>query len=208
VRLKLWRANGHVSTSHQAISRPKTHDLAPPTRDEAKPARARSFGMFPTGLHRKNLADAKAALLVVTGKDNSSLKDQAANLVVVGVDFAELVRFHFPVHDLTKTVIAQLGFKAGCIHFCSSQSANPFNSGSHSTIPNRASLLNRRLAERGAHRNQPRHVRVVTQEVRVQVHDELIFQGMGPANRCGSAYVGRMSWTIRCEALHVSTMNC
>lgn len=100
----------------RAISRPNTHDLAPPTRDEAKPGRARSFGMFPTDLHRKNLADAKAPLLNATGKDDSALKDQATNLVVVGVAFADLVGLHFPVHDLAKAVSAPFGFKARCIH--------------------------------------------------------------------------------------------
>jgi hypothetical protein len=39
--------------------------------------------------------------------------------------------------------------------------------------------LNRRLADCGAHRNKPPDVRVVTHEVRMHVHDKLIFEDIG-----------------------------
>lgn len=90
--------------------------LTPPARDETKTSRARSFGMLPTRLHRKNLADTKAALLAVAGKDDSAVKYEATNFVVVGMDVADLVGLHFPFHNLAKTVIAQFGFKFGRIH--------------------------------------------------------------------------------------------
>src|SRR5215469_7992057 len=112
-----------------------SHDLALPTRDKAKPGRARSFGMFAASLHRKNLADAKAPLLSATGKDDSALKDQATNLVAVGVDFADLVGLHIPVPDLAKAVSAQFGFKARCMHSAlHGRQACPIRHGDHSTI--------------------------------------------------------------------------
>jgi len=85
--------------------------LAPPTRNETKSSRARSFGMVTTSLHRKNLAHTKVALFAVAGKDDSAVKYEATNLVVVGMDVADLVGLHFPFHNLAKTVVAQFGFK-------------------------------------------------------------------------------------------------
>jgi hypothetical protein len=80
--------------------------LAPPASDKTKTGRTRSLGVFSTGLHRKYLTDAKATLLAVASKDDFTVKYQATNLVVMGMDFADLVGLHFPFHNLAEAVIA------------------------------------------------------------------------------------------------------
>jgi hypothetical protein len=78
--------------------------LAPPASNKTKAGRTRSLGMFSTGRHRKYFTDAKAALLAVASKDDFTVKYQATNLVVMGMDVADLVGLHFPFHNLAEAV--------------------------------------------------------------------------------------------------------
>jgi hypothetical protein len=83
-----------------------SHGLASAASDKTKARRPRLLGMFSTGLHRKYLTDTEAALLAVASKDDLTVKYQATNLIVMGMDVADLVGLHFPFYNLAETVVA------------------------------------------------------------------------------------------------------
>jgi hypothetical protein len=69
-----WQYHGQPGGRLTRADDEHSHGLPPPASDKTKAGRNRSLPMFSTGLHRKYLADAKAALLAVASKDDFTVK--------------------------------------------------------------------------------------------------------------------------------------
>jgi hypothetical protein len=103
--LRLLAVSWSIGSRLTSAEDEHSHRPAPPASDKTKAGRTRLLGMFSTGLHREYLTDTKAALLAAASQDDFTVKYQATNLVVVGMDVADLVGLHFPFHNLAEALV-------------------------------------------------------------------------------------------------------